>query len=58
LLLEPHSKFVPASTAVSAEEARLYNLKIGSFSYRQIYADSKKELEALRAELPSFLEKF
>jgi len=56
LLLEPNSKFVPASLELTAEQARWFNLRIAANSYRQVYSNSKDELEAVNAELREFLQ--
>jgi hypothetical protein len=55
LLLEPNSQFTPKCLGLSERDARWFNLRIASNSYRQVYSNSKEELEALNAQLPDFI---
>lgn len=54
LLVEPDSQHYPGDVAISAERVHLYNLYIAAHAYRQVYSNSKEELEAIRTELSAF----
>jgi hypothetical protein len=54
LILEPDSEFLPKNLAVSAMEAHFWNLRIASRAYRQVFAQSTKELEMVKADMPAF----
>jgi hypothetical protein len=58
MLLELDSAHLPASTSISALQAHQYNLLIAAHSFRQVYSNSKAELEAINSELPAFLSCF
>jgi hypothetical protein len=58
ILAEAESRHLPREHSVSAGQAHLYNLRIAAHSYRQVYANSKSELEAVNAELGAFLSCF
>jgi hypothetical protein len=58
MLLEFDSAHLPAGTSISAEQAHHYNLLMAVHSFRQVYSDSKAELEAINLELPAFLSCF
>ncbi len=54
LILEPGSEFLPKNLAISAMEAHFWNLRIASRAYRQVFAQSTKELELVKADLSAF----
>jgi hypothetical protein len=43
---------------MSAEQVHHYNLLMAAHSFRQVYSNSKAELEAINFELPAFLSCF
>jgi hypothetical protein len=56
MLLEPNSAHRPYGGSVSAIQAHHYNLLMAAHSFRQVYSNSNAELEAIKTELPAFLE--
>jgi hypothetical protein len=54
LLVEPLSDHLADSPSVSAMLAHHYNLLMGAHPYQQTFANSRKELESVRTELPAF----
>jgi hypothetical protein len=58
MLLEPDSVHMPHCLSISAELAHHYNLLMAAHSFRQVYSNSKAELEAINLELPAFLSCF
>lgn len=58
LLVEPSSSFLPRDSSVPETFVRLYNLRIASHSYRQVFANSWDVLESVKSELPAYLSCF
>ena len=58
MLLEPDSAHMPHSLSISAGQVHHYNLLMAAHSFRQVYSNSKAELEAINLELPAFLSCF
>jgi hypothetical protein len=58
MLLEPDSAHMPHRLSMSAEQVHHYNLLMAAHSFRQVYSNSKAELEAINFELPAFLSCF
>jgi hypothetical protein len=56
LLLERDSSLEPSSSAVSELQAHYYNLLMAAHSFRQVYSNSRGELEAIQAGLPPFVD--
>ena len=55
LILESGSVFLPRTASVTAIDAHLWNLRIASRAYRQVFSRSRLELEAIRTDLPRFI---
>jgi hypothetical protein len=58
LLVEPSGSFLPRDSSVPETFVRLYNLRIASHSYRQVFANSPDVLESVKSELPAYLSCF
>jgi hypothetical protein len=58
MLLEPDSAHTPHCFSISAGQVHHYNLLMAAHSFRQVYSNSKAELEAIKLELPAFLSCF
>ncbi len=58
MLLESESAHMPYSLSMSAGLVHHYNLLMAAHSFRQVYSNSKAELEAINLELPAFLSCF
>jgi hypothetical protein len=58
LILGPSSPNAPADTTVDARYAEIMNLRMAAHSYRQVFAKSQHQLEAIREYLPAFLNSF
>ncbi|MBB6144337.1 hypothetical protein HNQ77_002289 [Silvibacterium bohemicum] len=56
LILEAGSEFYPRNASVTAMEAHLWNLRIASRAYRQVFSCSREQLETVRADLPVFVD--
>lgn len=58
MLLESDSAHMPQCLSISAGQVHHYNLLMAAHSFRQVYSNSKVELEAINSELPAFLSCF
>lgn len=58
MVLEPNTTHLPHSTSISAAQAHHYNLLMAAHSYRQVYSNSKTELEAIKGDIVPFLSCF
>jgi hypothetical protein len=57
-LLEPSSDLFPDSSSVSETFVHLYNLRMAAHSYRQVFSNSPRVLESVRAELTAYMSCF
>jgi hypothetical protein len=55
LLLEPNSDFLPRDMSISPLEAHLWNLRIASRAYQQVFARDFRQLETIKANFPAYV---
>lgn len=55
LILEPNSDFLPRTLSISPLEAYMWNLRIASRAYRQVFSTESKQLEIINADLPGYI---
>lgn len=55
LILEPQSDFRPSGSCINAMEAHLWNLRIASRAYQQVFAKTRRQLDVIKADLPAFV---
>jgi hypothetical protein len=58
LLLDISSKFHPGARSVTEDFVHVYNLNMAAHSYRQVFSNQPKVLEAIKTELPAFISCF